>query len=322
MKNFRESSNIILKDIYATDELKRKTLEKCANKDLLKVKPLLALTASAAILIATLGVSNYFSHKPTIDNNYVSKSIKHEYKNSIHNENPKEPSKIAENNDFDKSNYSSSNNKINDKTNNKTNNKTNIKNQNSTLQNKNSNTNTVTSSTNTSSKNANNSSQDTSNTTKHLKSPDSISQNGVDTNENMDTIVDPSATYGLTSSPQSLSMTDAEKYFESKILLPSNIPEGFNLTNVSIPDDKLKCIKLKYSSNSNFFEILQNKNLSELKGTKIISIENNKAYISTIKDEESNITITTISWIMNNVQYSLSGNIPDNSLINIANSIN
>jgi len=344
MKNFREASNTILKDIYVTDELKRKTLEKCTNKRFSKLSPLLVSTASAAVLIVTFGVYNYFSYKPPIANNYINNSIKHEYKNSVNNKAPQSPSKIAENKNLDNSKYSALNNENN------------IKNENSTLKDKSSDTSTVTKNTDIASQNTNNTtkpsdnislngidnnqsnsklqnkSSDTSIITKNTditsqntnittKSPDNISLDEMDINQDKDIYVSAKAPADLTSSEESLNMLSAEKYFGSKILLPNNIPEEFNLTCISIPDYKLKCIKLNYSSNSTYFEILQNKNLSKLEGTKIISIENNKAYISSIKDEKSNIVITKITWIMNNIEYSLSGNLPENSLINVAKSI-
>jgi hypothetical protein len=326
LKNFREDLNLILKDIYVTDELKIKTLENCTNKRRLKTKPLIATTASVAILIATFTV-NYFSHKSPIANNYVNKSINYEYKNPIHSETPKEPSKITDNKDLAKSNYSSLKDK-NDS-------KANIKSENSTSDNKSSKSSTVDVPADTTKQNTNSTiEQNTNNTTKQdtnatteqntnstskLSRPsDNISQNLV---ENNDISVSSSASDSLAFSDEPLTMNDAEKYFQSKILIPSNIPEGFDLTDISIPDSKLKCINLRYSSNSTFFQILQSKNLSKLEGTKVVSIENNKAYVSYFKDEKSNTTITKITWITNNIQYSLSGNLPDNSLINIAKSI-
>lgn len=333
MKNFREDSNLILKDVYVTDELKIKTLEKCANKRRSKAKPLIAATASVAILIATF-IVNYFSHKSPIANNYVNKAINYEYKDSIHSETPKEPSKITDNKDLAKSNYSSLKDE-NDS-------KASIKSKNSTSDSKSSKSSTVdvaadtvkqsTNNTtdNTTEQNTNNTTkqdinttteQNTNSTSKLSRPSDNISQNGVGTKESKGISVSSSVSDNLTFADEPLTMEDAKKYFQSKILIPSNIPEGFDLTDISIPDDKLNCISLRYSSKSTFFELLQSKNLSKLEGTKVVSIENNKAYVSSVKDEKSNTIITKITWITNNIQYSLSGNLPDNSLINIAKSI-
>lgn len=303
VKNFRETSNIMLKDIYVTDELKRETLEKCVNKKQLKVKPLFAATVSAAVLIVTLGLYNYFYHKSTFVNNYIDKSVKHEYKYSINNENLIKPTKNAKSEESDKSQYLPSNNNIDPNT----------KKSGTTLQNKGSNINTYSVNKDTASQNiiAN----------KPLKPSDNVLQDETGNNENEDISISSQVPNGLTVPKEPLNISNAEKYFESKILLPSNIPKGFKLTDIWISEDKSKCVKLRYDSDSAFFEILQSKNPSELEGTKTIFIGNNKAYISSIKDEKSNIIITKISWIMNDIEYSLSGNLSEDSIMNIAKSI-
>jgi len=338
MENFREVSNLLLKDIYVTDELKRKTLEKCTNKKFFKMNPLIASIVSAALLIATFGVHNYFLPKATIANNSTNNSIKHEYKNSVINENSKSDSKISEKTKLDNSKPVVLNNENN------------IGNANSTLQSKSSDTSTVTKNTNNNAEASNNISQngidsnknssssqtkdsDTSimdkntdiasqNTTSTTESSNDISQNKMNDEQNEDMYLISKAPTGSASLSAPLNMASAEKYFGSEILVPNNIPEGFNLTDISIPDDKLKCIKLNYSSDSNYFELLQSKNLSELEGSKTIFIKDNKAYVSSTKDEQSNVVTTKIIWIMNNIEYSLYGNLPEDALINVAKSVN
>lgn len=324
MENLREASNTLLKDIYITDELMKKTLEKCNNKRFFKVTPLLASTISAALLIGTWGVYNYFLHKTTIANNYTNNSIKHEYKDTVNTVNSKDTSKVSENKNSDSSKSIALQNENN------------TGNVNSTLQSKGSSTSTVTKNTNTSaepfdniSKNGvdnsqiNSTSQNKDSTTNITNNNTYIApQSKMSNEENKDMYLKSEAPTVSASLSESLNMASAEKYFGSEILLPTNIPEDFNLTAISIPDEKLKCIKLNYSSNSTYFELLQNKNLSKLEGSKIITIKNSKAYVSSTKDEQSNTVTTKITWIMNNIEYSLYGNLPEDSLINIARSIN
>lgn len=343
MKDFREASNTFLKDIYVTDELKRKTLEKCTNKRFLKMSPLIASTVSAALLLSTFGIYNYFIHKTPTTNSYANNSLKQDYKNSTNNEFPKSPSKITENQNLDNSKLDSSKSvALKDENN--------TKNENASVQTKNSDTNTVTKDTNNANKIFNNISQSkvdntqpnstsenkdlnssitdkntniaSQNTNNTAEAYDSITQNDISGKRNKDMLLSSESTTGASSLSEPLNMTSAEKYFGGDILLPRNIPEGFNLTAISIPDNKLKCIKLNYSSDSAYFELLQTKNLSILEGNKVIYIKNNKAYVSTTKDEKSNIVTTKITWVMDNIEYSLYGSLSENSLINVAKSIN
>lgn len=338
MKDFRETSNTFLKDIYVTEDLKRKTLEKCTDKRVLKMSPLIASTVSAALLISTFGIYNYFLHKPTIANNSANNSINHEYKNFVYNNDSKDPTKISETQNLDNSKSVALNNEPN------------TGNENSAVHSKNSDTSVVTKDANTAIEALNDSSlsradnsqnisipqnedsnisatnsnvdvvsQNTNNTT---ESSDNILQNKMSNEQNKDMYLSSEVPTASISLPESLNMASAEKYFGSDILLPTSIPEGFNLTAISIPDDKLKCVKLNYNSNTTYFEILQNKNLSKLQGDKIIYIKDNKAYVTSTKDDQSNIVTTKITWMMNNIEYSLCGNLPENSLINIAKSIN
>ncbi|MBM7868755.1 hypothetical protein JOC70_000224 [Clostridium pascui] len=89
-----------------------------------------------------------------------------------------------------------------------------------------------------------------------------------------------------------------------------------------ISDENEKCVKLKYSSSSADFEILQSKSLSKLSGTESIYIGNNTAYIDSMKDEKTGVITTKITWIIDDVQYSLFSTLPEDSLIKIAQSIN
>jgi hypothetical protein len=324
-KNFREASDVILKNIYVTDELKRRTLEKCTNRKGFVIKPILTATFSAA-LMCFLAIFIYFFHKPAVIDNPIAKSIDQEYKNSSNNEDKiQKTPKTASSNDSDRSHAAASDNKNNAKNNTPVPEKKNkdiaMKDSNNIPQSKsidtvNKNTETASQSKNDSYKPSYNVPQDSA----YISNNKSISNS--DSNSNSETSLVPQAQLSLASVPEPLTIESAEKYFESKILLPSYIPEGFKLADVSIPDDKQKCIKLKYSSDSAYFEILQSKNLSKLEGTKNISIGNNTAYINSIKDEGTNTITTSITWIGDGIQYSLSSSLSEDSLIKIANSIN
>lgn len=298
MKNFRDESNEILKNICVTDELKRKTLERCRNKRcsnrrLLKLKPVLIVSAVFAILIFTFKLYN-FSHKTDIARNYVKptqkyvdKSINNDHKETKDNQTLREISKAKETENpivQDKSNAKNSTNNVSS-------------NKNTTIQNKNI------------------LPQNTDNY--KAESPGTSQENEKEDDKNHSGDLSAVRPSGVASSAESLSMKDAEKYFESKVLLPSYVPEGFELSNISIPCEGVKSITIKYSSNSKYFIIQESKSLSGLKGDKILYIGSSKAYVNYFKYDQS----ISVSWIMNNVEYSLYGNIQENSLIDIANSI-
>ncbi|OAA91910.1 hypothetical protein WY13_00312 [Clostridium ljungdahlii] len=298
MKNFRDESNEILKNICVTDELKRKTLERCSNKRCsngrsLKLKPVLIASAVFVILIFTFKLYN-LSHKTDIARSYVKpvqkyvdKSINNDHKGTKDNETLKEISKAKE----------TENPIVQDKSNAKNSTKNVSSNKDTAVQNKNI------------------LPQNTDDYKVESSGTSQENEKEGDKNHSGDlSAVRPS---GLASSEESLSMEDAEKYFESKVLLPSYVPEGFELSNISIPCEGVKSISIKYSLNSKYFTIQESKKLSVLKGDKTLYIGAGKAYVNYFKDEQA----TSVSWIMNNVEYSLYGNIQENSLIGIANSI-
>ncbi len=310
IKDFRDTSNLILKDIYATDELKKMTLEKCKNQKKNKIKPILATAASVAFLIVGFSY-NYLYNKSTLVRNYINEAKQQEYKNLENNETIKESLKTKDDKALAKSTNSSSNSKNANK------NETEI------LENNKSGTNTSNANTNngTSSNTSTNSNAESTKNVNSVSSSENTTENNLVANDNETNRETSTGFQGLSALQKNLNISTAEKYFESKILTPTYIPKGFNLTDISIPDTKLKCIKLKYSSGDSYFQIYESKNLSALEGTSVISIQNNKAYVSYIKDNKSTTT-TQITWIMNNIQYSLSSTLPENSLVDIAKSIN
>lgn len=290
MENFREISDEVLKDIYVSDDLKSKTLKKCTNKRNKKIKPVILSTASAAVLLIAFGLSNYFFHYPIIAiNDQTTNEIKNEDKKpaddggSISSRIIAKIKPDADGRNLFKNEKSPSTDKALEQNTESANKATDTKSIN--------NTNTLLDST---SKNNSDNSQ--------YASSDLNNENP------------------LTFTKQ-LSLTEAEKYFGSSVLIPRYVPAGFNLKSISIPEDKTNCIKLTYISKTAYFELFENKNISELEGSKTISIGKNKAYVNYDKDENAT-AVTSITWLMNNTQYTLVGNLPESFLINIAKSIN
>lgn len=284
IENFREISDIVLKDIYVSDELKQKTLEKCTAKKQLKIYPAILSTASAAVLIIGLGLYNYSFKQPNVAvNNTVKNQIQSENKNPVDKNDSVASQIVTENITEDEVKNTVPTDKTSD------------------LGNRNENKDVAI--------------QQVSTTT---GSSSISSENGTDDTKHGSVISTQGQALAAVIKP--LNLSDAERYFGSSIRFPKYIPDGFVLKSISIPDDKLKCIKLKYSTRTAYFEILENKSLPESISEGIIS-EKNKSYTSYTKDENSN-PITTITWTNNNIQYSISGNLPESIIINIAKYLN
>lgn len=150
--------------------------------------------------------------------------------------------------------------------------------------------------------------------------------------KNKDTNIDNALKSGVPSakasleSPKSTSIADAEKFWGGKILLPSYIPNGLELTDISIPKNNPKeiCVKLNYSFKNTYFKIVENKSTAHTSyvGTSI-DLNGSKAYVSKGKDaNNSNLTIIEINWMNNNIQYTIIGNLSEEELIKILKSLN
>lgn len=330
VENFREVSDFILKDIYVTDELKRKTLTKCVSKKMIKIKPVAAAVLSA-VLVVSFGTFTYLVHRPVVTDNKIAESKNKEYKNSADNEIQKQDEpKIASTVEPGKSQALVSEEPAAKAENNKKSAeavkkaapaeiieptkpaepvKPAAKNPSSIPESINP-------------QPENNSKTIPENKNGSKSTVNNVLQDETGISNKAAAIIAPEALPGLASAAEPLTVEKAEKSFESKIVLPAYIPDGFKLTDISIPDDKIKCVKLKYSSSSEYFEILQTKSLSKLEGTKNELIGNSKAYISSSKDAKTNIVTTTITWVNNNIQYSLSGSLSEDSLLKIAKTMN
>lgn len=329
IKNLKKLTDLALKDICVTDELKNKTLKLCKKEKSSILKPFLAAASSAAIIAVSITGYQYFSHKTSsnlTDKQIVNNTSNSLSKNSINNTEKTvdtSPNNILTKNDSKNSNVTKNANKSNDTASKNTSKDKKI-------------------SVDTDKSNHINSeiSSSTTNDTKPLDKPsqkevikndkDGIAisnpppvkdsyNNNFANNDSM-----PRAATSIAPVSKTLSTADAEKYWGDKLFLPSYIPNDFELTDISIPrDNKEIYVKLTYSSKNNYFKITQNKSTKYTVTGKSIDINGNPANIVQDKDQnDKDIIITQITWIKDNIQYSVVGNIPDTELINISKTIN
>lgn len=288
INNLKEIVNSALDDIYVTEELKNKTFIKCKNKDL---KPLFIKGLSIATVTFTLlGYCYYFYAKNNTIAETSTKTLNKLIKVPIHNNYAPLPPK--------KNNINSIDNKIypNDK----------IANSKSDFNTKD---------------NYNSSSVNAS------EPPVSISPNK---NEVKDTniesknqsFISPSLNekiFELNLKPSNmLDLATVQNYFENNVSLPSYVPEGFKLASMIVPKnaEEEKIIDIKYTNaDGKYFNLIQSKKLSPNISGEKIDINETTGYIYT---ED----IIKITWIKNNIQYTLYGNISKDSIISIAKSIN
>lgn len=338
IKNLKEITDLVLKDIYVTDELKSKTLELCRNEKSNILKPFLAVASSAAIIAISLTGYQYFSHK--VDNNLNNKQIVQSLNNTDSNNSINSTNKLDTNNSSSKTNentkpeiaYKSTKDKNSSNSNNVTESHNSVTP--STQESKkvsvdNSKTSEKNDSVVSPTKNDTAPIDKTSQTQVSQNSPDSIEINSNSilkdsfAEKNSNNIVASRTAPSIAALTDTLSTADAEKYWGSKLLLPSYIPNNFELTDISIPkDNKEIYVKLTYSSKNNYFKITQNKNTKYNITGKLIDINGTSATVTQNKDEtDSSLTITQITWVKDNIQYSAIGNISDVELINISKSI-
>lgn len=310
VKNFREVTDLMLKDIYVTDELKRKTLAKCVEKKSVIVNWRVLGTFSFSLILFFMIFINLFQN-PTIIDEQMAKFINNEEKIVLDEENKmKEIEEVTNDADFENTISSSSKEQDNMK------NKVlppNKKDANAVMKSSHENSTAVNQKTGTFSQSTDNTGKDNN----------SIIQDKADiVRSNSENNKEIGANTSLALAPEPLTIEKAEEFFQSKIKVPSYIPDGFKFVKIYIPDDNVKCVKLKYSSESAWFEISQSKEFSKLSEAQHIFIGNILAYVSFLKDANENITITTITWIRDNIQYSISGDLPEDLMIKIAESIN
>lgn len=336
INNLRKITDSVLEDIKVTDELKSLTLKKCKEEKKYNIKPILITAASAAIMTFSIFSYKFILHNPNLTQNTSKEVAKKSVSlNDFKNDHAPDKNNIADQN---KLKNSISNNESQAKTAAQQNNsntilKNNQSGEKNTSSNNNKNNKLISSSKNEISnkiKAANPSSNLPENKITSSISEPSISDNNAD--KANDTPVNNTLTKDIPSmkasldSARSTSIADAERFWGGKILIPSYIPEGFELTDISMPKDNSKevCVKLNYSFENSYFKIVQNKSTTYTSciGTSI-NIKGSKAYISKSKDTSNpNLTITEIKWVNDNVQYTITGNISEDELTKILKSIN
>lgn len=329
MKNLREITNLVLKDIYVTEELKNNTLKKCKRKNKSKLNPIAIGLCSAIIVLAMIiyqyhpanfhtSVAKNYMHNNTIDtlNKLIGKSTDSQPQNTDNkqkkvtpsNKNPSINSEVSQNtNSTDNENIYTKSNSISDS---------------STIH-----------------------KEDTSDSEpKSEETTSEDSQPKSDINTTQDNIKNESsqpkdATITIpensnenitaSTSPDTLALSDAENYFGGSISVPSYVPENFKLTNIHILQniETEKIVTIAYTSSENkYFNLTQSKNHSSntnISGEKVSINDKIQGYIYIYSDSSvSDSPIINIIWTKNNIEYTLCGNISKDSILSIAKSIN
>ncbi|MEY8000717.1 DUF4367 domain-containing protein [Clostridium sp. Mt-5] len=303
INNLKEIVDSALDDIYVTEELKNKTFIKCKNKNL---KPLFIKGLSIATVTFTiLGYYYFYAKNNTVAETSI-KTLNKLIKVPIHNNYAPLPAK--------KNNINSIDNKIhpNDK----------IANSKSDFNTKdNYNSSSVNASEPPVSISPNKS--EVKDTNIESKSQSFIINNKISKeNDTSNISISPSLNekiFELNLKPSNmLDLATVQNYFGSNVSLPSYVPEGFKLDSMVVPQnaEEEKIIDIKYTNaDDKYFNLIQSKKLSPNISGEKIDINETTGYIST---ED----IIKITWIKNNIQYTLYGNISKDSIISIAKSIN
>ncbi|MCT8978100.1 DUF4367 domain-containing protein [Clostridium sp. CX1] len=333
INNLREITDSVLKDIKVTDELKSLTLKKCKEKKEHSTKPIFITAASAAIIAFSIFNYKFILHNPKLNNN-VSKELPNKSisLNNIDNDTfPKE----SKTNDQDTLKSDLAKDEIQSKNKSQQNDYDTIVKNNQReekLISSNNDNNLTDSSKNESLTRVPETEASRTlpqhNTTNSIPEKSSLDSNIDKTNDipqssllNMDV---PSMKVAL-DSPSPISIADAENFWGDKILMPSYLPNGFQLTDVSIPKDNSKevYVKLNYSFENTYFRIVQNKSTTYINYVgESIDFNGSKAYVSKTKDSANpNIIITEIKWINNNIEYTITGNLSESELTKILKSI-
>lgn len=339
ISNLKETTDLILKDIYVTDELKARTSEMCKKEKNKILVPFITAAASAVAITLSLTEYQYFSHR--IDSNLINtKQATHNINNNsnITMENAdKTPdytlnTKVNQNLSKDLTkNYTNNQNKVNLDT------ATNISKSKNSTEKTIANNNTILKDTSTNTVSTDNDNKVASqNKILEKQMSETVLNNTVsdvtmapdtnctkESNSISDSIpINPS----IRTVTGTLSTAEAEKYWGGAIILPSYIPSGFELTDISIPkDDKEKYVKLTYSLNNTYFKITENKSTKYNITGKSIIMNNINITITVDKNDTSNTTtnaiIIQIVLEKDNIQYLIIGNISEMELTNIVKSL-
>lgn len=334
INNLKEITNSILEDIQVTEDLKLSTLKKCTEQKKYNLKPFFVTAASVAVIIFSIVSYKFIFHKP--NSSFVT------YNNEI-------PKKSAKLNNGD-SKYSNNKKDVNSNNSNETASKKQIQQNNQSTVKDNSSTQNIGLSNNNIISTPSTSDKDKSkDNTADSPSPENKqatnSSGTTELNNNTNTVEDakqnasanisakdsidsdtPMLKSALSESSKPISIADAENFWGGKLLMPSYIPEGFELTDISLPknDSKEIYVKLNYSFKNIYFKILQNKSTTSTSYTgKVVDINGSKGYVTKSKDSSNpSIMTTEINFVKNNVQYDIIGNIQEDELIKITKSMN
>lgn len=318
VKFFKQITDSALKDLHITEDLKKKTLNKCKSRSSHNFKPAFAAGICAALFVFTTTSYNLFlpdsiSKKYSLGISTTEsklKNIGNIIKNSIINPNVAES--IPKNTSKKDSKYAYKSQAETDSTKNKTTN----------TANKNSSDNTKVSqlANDNVSKNNTPSSEisEENNTTTEKHKISNVSQY----RENTSAIEETKAQGSNKSDKNTTVITidSAEKNFGQKVTTPSYLPDKFALKDIALPkDDKKKFIVMSYSSPDGSFTIKQDKNVNFGNNTgEKMYIGSVRAYFSQTKGSDE----SKLSWIKNNIQYTIQGNISKDTSIQILNSMN
>lgn len=323
MRNLREITNLVLKDIHVTEKLKNDTLKKCKYNKKIKLKPAYAAGISAAIITLSLINYKYYTNgditKKYIYNNPIAK-VSIQAWNKITGKSVEPSLKTTE----DKSKETTPdaiNPSINSEVSQNTKKDTDSK-SNPTSDSKDSESNL----------NKNSSIEASS---PESKATDSQKENT--TPETADKTTDETSTEALEEtkviSSDMPNLASAQDYFGGSISTPSYVPENFTLTDIHIPEDIQtgKIVTMDYNSPENkYFKLTQSKkdatispyNSFNIAGEKVSINDAIQGYICIYNDPAvSNSSIVQISWIKDNIEYTLYGNISKDSILSIAKSI-
>ncbi|MBC2581879.1 DUF4367 domain-containing protein [Clostridium sp. DJ247] len=351
IRDIKEIIDLTLNDIYVTDNLKNKTLKACTIERKPKLKPYIVAAASAAFITLSIVGYQQFYNRDINPSQKLSQAFTKSTSKDIKDKSDNKVVKNQPNNTYDNKTNVDANNIIPyDKqvVYNKDKNEAITNNHNNTtapLPNTNKDTKTTINKTENQQSNTTNVSPpvdtkpDITTAVSDKLKQDPLIQDKVaninDTSlssmaEGLPSITKNSTDISGTISNSSVShmvspsTAEAENYWGDKLSLPSYVPKDFELTDIYIPknDSKEKYVKLTYSFKNNYFKLLENKSTTYSGNGKTIDINGAKGYVTQNKDDSNpNSTITQICWNKNNIQFSITGNIPEDDLINICNSI-
>lgn len=126
-----------------------------------------------------------------------------------------------------------------------------------------------------------------------------------------------------------IQMEKASDFLQHPLLLPTSIPEKFQLINILVPSNNTEDateVKITYLLNGQYFILYESlkSGIKDLESSKTIMINQCPAVVSTIElttDDTVQQTKTELEWEDDSLHYRLEGNIPEDQLLEIAKSL-